>query len=61
MINKTANENDIDDVGVTIQTNRKVSEQCGISVTKGNQLPGIMRRNITYRDKHYIRQSLDYT
>ena len=27
----------------------KVSEQCGIAAPKGNQILGLIRRNITYR------------
>ena len=29
----------------------KVSEQCGIAVSKGNQILGLIRRNITYKEK----------
>ena len=29
----------------------KVSEQCGITASKGNQILGLIRRNITYTEK----------
>ena len=29
----------------------KVSEQCGIAASKGNQILGFIRRNITYKEK----------
>ena len=31
-----------------------VSEQCGIAALKGNQIIGLIRRNITYKDKKLI-------
>ena len=33
---------------------RKVSEQCGIAARKGNQLLGMIKINITYREKNVI-------
>ena len=42
---KTSKEKDI---GVTISADWKVSEQCGIAARKGNQLLGMIKRNITY-------------
>ena len=45
------------DLGVTISadmkvsTDMKVSEQCGIAASKGNQILGLIRRNITYKLK----------
>ena len=36
------------DLGVTLNANMKVSEQCRIAVSKGNQVFGMIRRNITY-------------
>ena len=36
------------DLGVTISTDMKVSEQCGIAASKGNQILRLIRRNITY-------------
>ena len=29
----------------------KVSEQCGIAASKGNKIIGLIRRNITYKNK----------
>ena len=45
---KTAKEKDL---GVTISADWKLSEQCGIAARKGNQLHGMIKRNITYREK----------
>ena len=39
------------DLGVTISADMKVSEQCGIAASKGNHILGLIRRNITYKDK----------
>ena len=39
------------DLGVTINADMKVSEQCGIAASKGNQIYGLIRRNITYKEK----------
>ena len=39
------------DLRVTISTDMKVSEQCGIAASKGNQILGMIRRNITYKEK----------
>ena len=39
------------DLGVTISTGMKVSEQCGITASKGNHIFRLIRRNITYKDK----------
>ena len=36
------------DLGVTISADMKVSEQCGIAASKGNQILGLIRRNITF-------------
>ena len=43
------------DLGVTMCTGMKVSEQCGIAASKGNKIIGSIRRNITYKEKkvHY--------
>ena len=32
----------------------KVSEQCGIAASKGNQILGLIRRDITYKEKKLI-------
>ena len=45
---KTVNEKDL---GVTINANMKVSEQCRIAACKGNQILGMIQRNITYKDR----------
>ena len=39
------------DLGVTISADMKVSEQCDIADSKGNQILGLIRRNITYKEK----------
>ena len=42
------------DVGVTRNANMKVSEQCRIAASKGNQVLGMIRRNITDKKKNWI-------
>ena len=42
------------DLVVTISADMKVSEQCGIAASKGNQISGLIRRNITYKKKKLI-------
>ena len=37
-----------------MNANMKVSEQCRIAASKGNQVLGIIRRNITYKEKSLI-------
>ena len=39
------------DIGVTISADMKVSEQCGIAASKGNQIIGLIRRNIMCKEK----------
>ena len=39
------------DSRVTINADMKVSEQCDIADSKGNQILGLMRRDITYKEK----------
>ena len=39
------------DLGVTFNADMKDSEQCGIAVSKGNQILGLIRRTITYKEK----------
>ena len=39
------------DLGVTISADMKTSEQCVIAASKGNQILGLIRRNITYKEK----------
>ena len=48
---KTSKEKDL---GVTISADWKVSEQCGIAARKVNQLLGMIKINITYREKNLI-------
>ena len=48
VLRTTANEKDL---GVTVSAEMKVSEQCGIAASKGNQILGLIRRNITYKEK----------
>ena len=36
------------DLGVTMNANMKVSELCIIAASKGNQVRGMISRNITY-------------
>ena len=48
---KTAKEKDL---GVTMNANMKVSEQCRITASMGNQVLGMIRRNITYKDNSLI-------
>ena len=50
-ISKTVKEKDL---GVTMNANMKVSEQCRIAASKGNQVLGMIRRNITYKEKSLI-------
>ena len=38
------------DLGVTVNAKMKVSEQCRIAASKGNQVLGMIRRNITYNE-----------
>ena len=36
---------------VIISADMKVSEQCGIAASKSNQIIGLIRRNITHKEK----------
>ena len=42
------------DLGVTFSADMKVSEQCGIAASNGNQILGLIRRTITYKEKQLI-------
>ena len=42
------------DLGVTFSADMKVSEHCGIAASKGNQILGLIRRNIMYKEKQLI-------
>ena len=39
------------DLGVTFSADMKVSEQCQIAASKGNQIVGLIRRTITHKEK----------
>ena len=51
VLNTTLKEKDL---GLTISADMKVSEQCGIAAAKGNQILGLIRRNIVYKEKELI-------
>ena len=42
------------DFGETFSADMKLSEQCGIAALKGNQILGLIRRPITYKEKQLI-------
>ena len=48
VLGRTTQDNDL---GVTFSTEMKVSDQCGIAASKGNQILGQIRRTITYKEK----------
>ena len=48
VLGTTVKENDL---GKTISTNTKVSEQCGIAASKGNKNIGLITSNIVYKEK----------
>ena len=50
ILSKTVKEKDL---GATVNANMKVSEQCRIAASKGNQVLGMIR-NITYKEKSLI-------
>ena len=43
-----------EDLGVTFSADMKVSEQCGIAASKGNQIIGLIRRTIRYKEIQLI-------
>ena len=51
VLSKTVKEKDL---GVTMNANMKVSEQCRIAACEANQVHGMIRRNITYKEKSLI-------
>ena len=51
LLNTTLKEKDL---GLTISADMKVSEQYGIATAKGNQILGLIRRNIVYKEKELI-------
>ena len=42
------------DLGVTFSSDMKVSEQYGIAALKGNQIVGLIRKTIMYKEKQLI-------
>ena len=52
ILSKTVKEKDL---GVTMNANMKVSDKCRIAASRGNQILGMIRKNITQRKK------FDYT
>ena len=42
------------DLGLAISADIKVSEECGIAAAKGNQIIGLIRRNIVYKENELI-------
>ena len=48
VLSRTTQEKDL---GVTFSADMKVSEQYGIAASKINQIVGLIRRIITYKDK----------
>ena len=51
ILNKTVKEKYL---GATKNANMKVSEQCRIAASNGNQVLGMIRRNITYKERSLI-------
>ena len=51
ILSKTVKEKDL---GVTKNDNTKVSEQCRSAASKGSQVIGMIRRNITYKENSLI-------
>ena len=51
ILSKTVKEKEL---GVSMNANMKVSEQCRIAASKGNQVLGMIRRNITYKENSLI-------
>ena len=51
VLGKTTQEKDL---GVTFSADMKVSEQCRIAASKGNQILGLIRRTIMYKEKQLI-------
>ena len=41
-------------LGVTFSDDMKMSEQYGIAALKGNQILGLIRRTLTYKEKQLI-------
>ena len=48
------NMDEENDLGITFSAEMKVSEQCGIAASKGNQILGVIGRTVMYKDKQLI-------
>ena len=65
ILNKTVEEKNL---GVSMNANKKVSEQCRIAASKGNQVLGMIRRNLIFKEnslivpmyKALVRRHLEY-
>ena len=65
ILTKTGKEKDL---GVSMNANMKVSDHCRIAASKANQILGMIRRNITYKEnclnvplyKAIVRPHLEY-
>ena len=42
------------DLGITIRADMKVSEKCGVAASTGNQILGLIKKNITCKEKKLI-------
>ena len=51
ILSKTVKEKNL---GVTMNASLKISEQCRIAASKGNQILGMIRRSITYKENSLI-------
>ena len=51
VVNTTVKENNL---GLTISADMKVAEQCRIAASMRNQILGLIRRNIVYKEKELI-------
>ena len=51
VLDRTTQEKDLE---VTFSADMKLSEQCGIAASKGNQILGLIRRTIMYKEKQLI-------
>ena len=51
VLGRATQENDL---GVTFSDDMKVSKQCGIAASKGNQILWLIRRTITYKEKQLL-------
>ena len=40
------------DLGLTINADMKVSEQCGIAASKGNQIRELISQNMVYKENN---------